>query len=339
MKSKIYSILLIVIMSMSSCNDFLDQTSDSEFTDKDAFSTPAYTEYAISGIYSIMTWDEMYSSRLSLMYSENTDIEIVGASDKNYNEQGNRGISNYYAEPTWAGYLNRTWSALYSGIERANLAIEQIPLSPAYGNSETERAMKSYLGEALSLRALYYFELVRHFGDVPFKTQPTLPDASNFYPPVTDRDTIMDHLLEDLRLASEYMDWGTTPECMSRGFSLGLMARIALWRGGYSIRNKPGYPTERGDNYLYYYQIANDACRRIIEEGPHSLNPSYVQIFRNLCQLHTETSYFENIFEVAMGLSRSSEIGYSIGVRFRTNPKYGFGNNSNVVSTTPYYFY
>ena len=40
-----------------------------------------------------------------------------------------------------------------------------------------------------------------------------------------------------------------------------------------------------------------------------------------------------------MGLTRSSEIGYSIGVRFRTNTKYGYGNNATVYSVTPYYFY
>lgn len=340
MKNKILTVAVSLLMlGTTSCTDFLDQTSESEYTSDVVFSTPAYTESAIRGIYAILTLDETYSSRMSLMYSVNSDIEISGADEKSYNTAGNRGISNYYASPSWSGHLDRTWKALYKGIERANLAIREIPLSPAYANPATANQMKGFLGEALTLRALFYFELVRHWGDVPYKTEPTASDGTNFYPAVVDRDTILSTLVKDLQNASSMMNWGTTPERISKGFSLGLMARICLARGGYSLRNKEGYPMERPDDYLTYYRIANEACREIMHNGPHSLNPEYVNIFKKLCALETETSYFENLFEVGMGLSRSSEIGYSIGVRFRTNSKYGFGNNANVISTTPYYFY
>jgi hypothetical protein len=331
--------LAFALVGLSSCSDFLEQTSESEYTADVVFSTTAYTESAIYGIYAIMTEDPLYSSRLSLMYCTNSDIEITAADASSYNQQGNRGISNYMAQASWSGHLDRTWTALYKAIERANLAIAEIPKSAAFTNESTSKAMKSFLGEAYALRALYYFELVRHWGDVPFKTEPTLSDGSNFYPEVSDRDAILEYLLKDLDVAVSYLDWGNKPERITKGFALGLQARIALSRGGYSIRNKPGFPTERGSNYLEYYKIANAACAKIINEGPHKLNPSYIQIFKNLCKLTTETTYNENLFEAAMGFARSSEMGYSIGVRFRTNPKYGYGNNANVVSTTPYYFY
>ncbi|WP_163711664.1 RagB/SusD family nutrient uptake outer membrane protein [Mangrovibacterium lignilyticum] len=339
-KNKILPALLILLtLGFASCTDFLDQTSDSESTSDVVFSNPAFTNSALLGIYSIMTYDEMYSSRLSLMYSENTDIEVVGANQDSYNQQGNRGISNYMASPSWAGHLDRTWKALYKGIERANLAIQEIPNSPAYSNADTQSEMQNYYGEALTLRALYYFELVRNWGDVPFKLVPTQSDGANFYPAVADRDTILDQMIDDLTVAADMMNWGTSPERIAKGFALGLQARIALWRGGYSIRNKSGYPTERGSNYLDYYQIARDATYKVMTEGPHKLNSSYVSVFQNLCGLNLDVNTYENLFEVAMGLSRSGEVGYSIGVRFRTNTKYGYGNNTNVVSTTPYYFY
>ncbi|MCW0482174.1 RagB/SusD family nutrient uptake outer membrane protein [Gaoshiqia sediminis] len=340
MKNKfLIAILAVLTLGFASCTDFLEQTSDSEYTSDVVFSTPAYTNSAIMGIYSVMTLDEMYSSRMALMYSENSDIEIVGADRNSFNQQGNRGISNYTATPSWSGHLDRTWKALYKAIERANLAIAEIPQSAAYTNEDTKKAMQNYYGEALTLRALFYFELVRHWGDVPFKLDPTLSDGSNFYPAVADRDEILEYMIEDLATAAEIMDWGTTPERMSKGFALGLQARMALWRGGYSIRNKEGFPTERGDNHEYYYQIARDATAKVINEGPHKLNTNYVDVFKKLCALDLDLSSYENLFEVAMGLSRSSEVGYSIGVRFRTNTKYGYGNNANVVSTTPYYFY
>lgn len=340
-KNKILPALLIVLsLGFASCSDsFLDQTSDSEYTSDVVFSTPAYTNSAIMGLYNIMTYDEMYSSRLSLMYSTNSDVEVVGADQNSYNQQGNRGISNYYATPSWAGHLDRTWKALYKGIERANIAIAGIPQSGAFTAADTQSDMQNYYGEALTLRALYYFELVRHWGDVPFKLEPTKSDGSNFYPEVADRDTILNHMIDDLTTAANLMDWGSTPERVSKGFALGLQARIALWRGGYSIRNKEGFPTERSADYLDYYQIARDACYKVITEGPHRLYNDYGQIWKDLCKLSPNTNYYENIFEVAMGITRSGEVGYSIGVRFRQNKKYGYGNNANVQSTTPYYFY
>lgn len=331
--------LIFATLGLASCSDFLEQTSESEYTADVVFSTPAYTESAINGIYAIMTEDAMYASRLSLMYSVNSDVEVSGADATSYNQQGNRGISNYLGQASWSGHLDRTWGLLYKAIERANQAIAEIPKSAAFSNESTAKVMKGYLGQAYVLRALYYFELVRHWGDVPFKIDPTNSDGSNFYPAVSDRDEILEYLIKDLDVASTYLDWGNTPERITKGFALGLQARIALWRGGYSIRNKPGFPTERGSDHLTYYKIANAACAKIINEGPHRLNPSYVQIFKSLCKLTTETAYNENLFEVALGFARSGEVGYSIGVRFRTNTKYGYGNNANVVSTTPYYFY
>ncbi len=339
-KNKIlFALLILVTMGLASCSDYLDQTSQSEFTEDVVFGNPAYAETAIMGLYNIMTYDEMYSSRLALMYCNNSDLEVVGADQSSYNAQGNRGISNYLGEPSWAGHLDRTWRALYKGIERANLAIRGIEASPALDAEETKSQMENLLGEAYTIRALYYFELVRNWGDVPFKMEPTASDGSNWYPAVVDRDTIMSVIIDDLTVAADLLDWGSTPERVSKGFALGLQARIALARAGYSIRNKAGYPTERNSDYMDYYQIARDAAYKVMTEGPHKLNPSYLQVWKDINGLNVNTTYYENLFEVAMGLTRSGEAGYSIGVRFRTNEKYGFGNNANVYSTTPYYFY
>jgi hypothetical protein len=219
--------------------------------------------------------------------------------------------------------------------------VDGIRTSPAFKSSDSS-AMKGYLGEALTLRALAYFEVVKNWGDVPFKTEPSKYDLSNVYNAPTDRDTIMDHLIADLQEAENYVPWlGTgnygTPEKISKGFIKGLVARIALYRGGYSIRNKSGFPTERGSNYLTYYTLAHKECQDIMNQAIYSLTPSYVDIWKKLAQYTVNPQ--ENLFEVALGLGRSGEMGYSIGVRFYTNSKYGYGNNANVVNTTAYYFY
>lgn len=329
----------------TACSDFLETTSNSEFTTDVVFSNPAYTKMAIMGIYSLMTSDEMYSSRISCTYAYNSDIEVVGADQNSYNDQGNRGVSNYFSTPSTAGYFERTWTTLYKAIERANQAIEQIPLSQVYqnGTAEEKTQMRGYLGEALALRSLYYFELVRLWGDVPMKLETTQANGSNFYLPATDRDLIYKQIIEDLQTAEAMIPWVNSGEYtnvrMNKGFIKGLVARISLYQGGYSMRNiaAQNYPMLRDEQWMDYYKVANEKCREIINHGANRLTETYVDYWKGL-NSWTSTSP-ESLFEVAMGYERSGEMGYSLGIRFRTNAKYGFQNNANVVSTSPYYFY
>ncbi|MDA3616061.1 RagB/SusD family nutrient uptake outer membrane protein [Polluticaenibacter yanchengensis] len=339
-------ILFIIIggaLALQSCKkDFLETSSPSEYTPGVVYSSLAYTEFAITGIYALLTQDQMYSARLPLNYATNTDVEIVGANATSYKENTNRGLSNYLGTQDNSS-IQREWSTIYKMIERANLAIDGIRKSPLMQTSDSTR-MKNFLGEALVLRALGYYELVKNWGDVPFKAEPTKYDLSNVYLPATDRDEIMDFLISDLEEAANNLPWlGTSnygsSEKITKGFAKGLLARIALSRGGYSIRNKSGFPTERGSNWEKYYTIARQQCLDIITQGPHKLNTSYVDIWRKLCGHQLDLAFNEPLFEVANGLGRSGEMGYSIGIRFYANPKYGFGNNANVVNTTAYYFY
>src|SRR5215213_3021756 len=344
MKKIIYITLMIIAgLNFTSCKkDFLDTSSPSEFTPDLVFSSTAYTDFAIMGVYALLTQDQLYSARLPLNYSTNSDIEVAGADNNSYKENTTRGLSNYLGTAD-NNSITREWSTIYKLIERANLCVEGIRNSAVMATRDSG-VMKAYLGEALTLRALAYSELVKHWGDVPFKTESTKYDLSNVYLPPTDRDVIYEKLIEDLLEAENYTPWvgadnyGTV-ERITKGFVKGLIARIALFRGGYSIRNKAGFPMERGSNWRTWYELARQKTKEIIDNGKHQLNTNYVDIWKKLARFEIDGTFNENLFEVANGLGRSGEMGYSIGIRFFQNPKYGFGNNANVVNTTAYYFY
>jgi starch-binding outer membrane protein, SusD/RagB family len=342
---KIFILFLFATgFSISSCSDFLETSSPSEFTEDVVFNSVTYAEYALNGCYARLTQGNMYGARLSLNYSTNSDIEFVGADNNSYNQTGTRGQSNYFSN---AGESQMNWNELYTLVERANLVIRGVKESPiVLGEDSKEKSiMLGYLGEALTLRAIAYLDLVRHWGDVPFKLEPTKNDLSNVYLAATDRDQIYEQLIKDLEEAETYVPWMgggssySSAERITKGFIKGLMARIALARGGYSIRNKPGFPTERGSEWQTYYEIANKQCREIMAQNVHQLHPSFQENFKRMNRLELDGNYRENMFEVGFGLSRSGEMGYSIGVRFYTNQKYGYGNNANVVQTSAYYLY
>jgi SusD family. len=342
MKKLIYLLLTIISLGAVSCSD-LETTTLSNTSEDVVFNSVTFTGYSVTGLYALLTQDQTYSARLALNYTTNSDIEFVGANATSYKENTNRGLSNYLGTADNTS-IAKEWTLMYKLIERANVCITGIRNSSLLtsGSAEEQNQMKAYLGEALTIRSLMYFELARNWGDVPFKQERTNPDLSNAQLPVTDRDTIYDNIITDLQEAETYVPWVgngiyTSTEKVTKGFVKGLIAKICLTRGGYSIRNKEGYPTERGSNWEKYYQIANKECKEIIESNNHSLTPSYQQIFKNLCALTVNSN--ENLFEVANGLQNSGEMGYSIGIRFYTNSKYGFGNNANVVNTSAYYYY
>lgn len=344
MKKLFYILAVSVCLLNTSCDDFLNTESSSELTPDGTFNSTVYTENVLMGAYAKLTLDKMYGCRMPLNYATNSDIEVVGADQNSYKENTNRGLSNYLGTPG-NNSLN-FWEEAYFLIERTNLVLEGISGSRLMSgeNKEAKAKMLALKGEALTLRAMTYFDLVKNWGDVPFKAEATKLDGSNIYLPVTDRDEIMDTLLVNLKEAIDYLPWlgssnYSTAERITKGFAKGLRARIALTRGGYSIRNKSGFPTERGKEWEKYYRIANQECQDLLTANVHKLNQSYTNIFERINRLELDNSFRENLFEVAHGLSYSGEMGYSIGIRYNKNSKYGYGNNTNVVCTTAMYFY
>ena len=91
-------------------------------------------------------------------------------------------------------FVKDMWTNCYAGISRANAAIENIP------KITMDATLKNRLiGEAKFLRALYYFNLVRFFGDVPLITKlETINDAMG---PRISKDKVYQQIIDDLTFA------------------------------------------------------------------------------------------------------------------------------------------
>ena len=107
--------------------------------------------------------------------------------------------------------------------------------------------MKYLLGEALTLRSLAYLELVRRWGDVPFKDGIANSDLSNVYMGKINRDSIYPFLIRDMQEAVECLPWvgevgDYNCERVTKGFAKGLLARTRYSGLMYSTRLYPLYP-------------------------------------------------------------------------------------------------
>ena len=246
------------LLTVSSCKKFLDVENPSTISQEAVFNSISYSNSAVIAIYNQLMGDNGYGSRISLLYPMSAD-DFKTSGD--YNPLDRRGISGYGASPDNTE-LNNPFLQLYKGIERANICIKYIPESDVYNNgSEADKAtMRKLYGEALTLRAQFYHELIRNWGDVP---APFLPasETPDLFLAKTDRDEIYDKLLEDLATAAELVPWRSETNDPSTRITKaavkGLRARIALARGGYSLRREPQMMIRR-DNYKDFYKIAMD---------------------------------------------------------------------------------
>ncbi|WP_223599642.1 RagB/SusD family nutrient uptake outer membrane protein [Chryseobacterium sp. GVT01B] len=338
-KNKFSSLFLSLafVVTLNSCSEYLEVENLSNTAEKQQFDSAPDTFAALVGVYNSAMGDNTYGQRMNLILSQSGD-DFRTSGDYNANDR--RGVSCFGAVPTNTELL-RPFLDTYAGIERANLVIKNIPLSPVYqtGSAADKKLMDRYLGEALTLRAMFYFDLIKNWGDVPFQDKPSA-DLPSVYLPKTDRDIIYDQILEDLAKASALVPWksegGTTAQRLSKAAVKGLRARIALARAGYSLRRSPQLMVQ-GTNPQKYYQIAYDECKEIINSGQHKLNPSYEGLFRSLHTNSPDTTN-EIIFAVGAfgGNSRTdSKIGYYNGLRHDDSDWKSAGG----ISAIPTYFY
>jgi hypothetical protein len=128
-------------------------------------------------------------------------------------------------------------------------------------------------------------------GDVPAHFQPSDVEASsNPFPVRADRDSLYDRILSDLKQAESMIPWRNdlasigdpVDERITKGTVKGLRARIALYRGGYSLRGVgPALGVmRRPANYLDFYQIAKEETNDIINSGQHTLYPDYKGLWK-----------------------------------------------------------
>ncbi|MDN5394945.1 MAG: RagB/SusD family nutrient uptake outer membrane protein [Chryseobacterium sp.] len=328
---------LVGMASVYSCSDYLEVENLSNTAEKQQFDSASDTFAALVGVYNSAMGDNTYGQRMNLILSQSGD-DFRTSGDYNANDR--RGISCFGAVPTNTELL-RPFLDTYAGIERANLVIKNIPISPVYqtGSAADKKLMDRYLGEALTLRALFYYDLIKNWGDIPFQEVPSA-DLATVYLPKTDRDVIYDKILDDLAKAATLVPWkseaGTTSQRISKAAVKGLRARIALARAGYSLRRSPQAMVQ-GSNPQKYYQIAYDECKDIINSGEHKLNPSYEGLFRSL-HTNSQDATNEVIFAVGAfgGNSRTdSKIGYYNGLRHDDTDWKSAGG----ISAIPTYFY
>ena len=342
MKRYIYISLFSVslIGLVSSCD--LEAPSKSSMDSSVIFSTPSLAEGAVMGIHQSFGETNSYRGRYLPYYGLNSDVEWINGMDPTkMPDAGKYDLCTYAstATNTQMNTTNNAYAKFYEGIERANQAIVGLR---AYGDVENNSTMAQLLGEALTLRAVLYLDLVKGWGDVPARFEPITTET--MYVGRSDRDIIYKQLLSDLEEASTLVAWPNetsvtkSVERVNKAFTKGLRARVALYAGGYSQRadgirlsNDPELSREA------MYTIARDECLEVIAHCPELSKLAFKDNFLRLCQ-DDVTAGAESLWEIPFSDGRGRVL-YTFGVKHNAADQYTQQAQGGVNGPLPYLFY
>lgn len=337
MKIKYFLIAATAVFFTSCEGDFMEPESLSTFDNNYVYSNVDDARNGVNAIYSYFNQDA-FRSRLSNNMAGNTDIEHASG----WASQGDR----YQIWDLNALESNRdldiVWTYAYRAIRDANISIEGIIASGNLDSpDEAERRTYNHLiGEAYTLRAYWYSILAFYFGDVPYVTEAPVAGA-DLNQPKTDRNIILSGVIQDMIEAEEHMMWADQLpygiEQVNREYTLGMIARLALQRGGYFLT--PDLTLDREADYLEYYQIAKDYSQKLIELKDRPLPRDFRQVFQNNASFQSPTNS-DILFEIPFPLG-GGDVAWNIGITVMGGPTaaHDYGSGNNYMSMPPTYYF
>ena len=272
-KYKMNTFCALIAAGVTSCE--LDEKPTSYY-EKDAyFQTYNHAKMAVVGIYDCLAIDKHYGQFEMATPASDDTYYIQGTGTDNTR----RDIAHYMVKTTntWIADL---WKYKYMGIDRANYAIANIKNMEGY---EEDVELQELVAQACFLRAFLAFDLIKYWGDVPFKTEYTFSygDIANGR---VSREEIYKSIIDDLNFAKNNLQQGNaelSPEVPSQGAAHALLMRVYLQRAGYSLQQDGTLTRPADDKRKEYFDAVITEWTAFQNKGYHGFyDGGYVELFK-----------------------------------------------------------
>lgn len=295
-----FTIVMLVLWSCS--DDFVDVASKDQ-NSEEFFNTEQDYQDALVGAY-----DLLQSTYLNVMLGEIASDNTLAGGESATDVPGIQEIDDMIHTPVNA-QLRDIWSWMYAGVNRANFILEFQDKTDFQGKDQV-------LAQAKFLRAYYYFELVKWFGDVPLAIDKRIQFGEQFTIDRTPKAEVYTQIETDLKYAADHLP-PTQPEAgrITKGAVQALLGKV------------------------YLYQDKFGEAATVLDQviaGPYDLVTDYASIFEQEGE-----NNIESVFEVqytdkegaGFGCLQCSEgnvaVGFN-GIRNYTGPKFESGFSFNV---------
>lgn len=257
---KIYAVFIsgLSVLAFSSCEGFLDKFPETSLSPETFYTSEKELELATNGFYTM------------LPSPDNTTDGALQDNDLEYHvalsslQMGNRSAEN----ETWS-------SSTWSNLRALNYYLEHSV------NCTSEDIRKKYDGIAYFFRAMFYYEKVRKYGDIPWYDHViSANDKASLYRARDSRGFVMQKIMEDLDKAIDGLPvtWTEGVYRINKYAAYAFKSRVALfegtWRKNHDVPDET-YTKDDGTQLTlsseYFLRQSADAAKAVIDYGKYKM--------------------------------------------------------------------
>jgi hypothetical protein len=312
-----YLFLVVLFTSLLGCSDLLEEVPVSDLSVENSFNTEADAKAAIVGVYNSLHLEGVYGKSQTLF---STDEHNAGS------KVPLSGLNLYSFTADNVEVILPIWRDHYVGINRANLAISKIPSI----NMNVEKR-NTLVAEAKFIKALLYFNLIRYYGDVPYKYSETT-SLNDLNIPRTPVATIYENMIRDLEYCVENLDVKASGLAghATQDAAKTLLASIYLTRGSMARRDNTG-------NGIADFTSAARYSKEVIDANRYRLCPYFPDAF-----IVPNKNNDEIVFDVQFkspGLGVGNTIGINMGIPSTASgvDNLSAGGSQGAIRANPYH--
>lgn len=277
---KIYFAIILLSVSFSCSDDFLETQPVSFVTTDNFYKNPEEAEIALTGVYSILSANQVQGFGNNSTYSRSLLVMLNGATDEVLVRDNNVNPDHkVWGDGTFtpqSNFVNETWVFLYAGISRANYLIDKIqPIEGFTGNRKNE-----IIAEARFLRGFYHMILSMMHGGIPVydgigqdieKPRNTIQEVYNL-------------ILSDFKFAFENLSDRAPIQGRANKFTAaGFLAKAHTYLASAKNSGLNGFIDINSFNWVdsnEHYKEAIIYTQAIISGSGYKLIPNYDYLFR-----------------------------------------------------------
>lgn len=211
----------LLLAVTAGCDGLLDTDPVDQLPVDDAITTAEGARTALAGAYNALQSQAYYGGDFLFLQDLSADNAVHTGTFQTFDDAD---VNQLRADN---GTVESVWDAVYIGLNRANVLLQQVPDVADLDEDERDQI----LGEAHFLRALHLHNAVKLWGDVPMPLEPaaSVDEASRITR--TSAAQVYAQIVADLQQAVSLMSDEDQTRQASVGAARALLARVQLYRG------------------------------------------------------------------------------------------------------------
>lgn len=249
-----YFFIAIAMVSLGSCSeDFVDVTPKGSFLSDNYYANQEQATAALVGVYDPIRKNSGGFENMIAMMNAGSDDHFAGGGGST----DGLGIQNFSTHALTSTSIPESfWNDHYQGIFRANTLLLKLPEVAMADNLKSR-----FAGECKALRAIYYFNLVRLFKNVPLLLDPLT--ATNMYDAVqATPEEVYAQIEKDLAEAIPALPASVPADTesgrLTKGAAQAMLGKVYLFEGKKSeaaailaqVNGTPGETNQYGNRLL-----------------------------------------------------------------------------------------